>query len=468
MGERPIGKRGASPGAARGRRVRRRSVPAWRALVEALVALTPAQRAKQIARMTPADVLRFDAAFEAWYHDAQLPPDGKGWRTWLMQAGRGLGKTRAGAEWVTGLATQHQRPVRIALVGATLDEVRKVMIEGPDGLIAVGARRGRRWTPAWEPDLGRLTWPGGSVAQAYSGASPDGLRGPQHHYAWCDELAKWAAPEAAWANLQMGLRAGERPRALVTTTPRPLPLLKALAASPRTVTTRGRTTDTLNLSKEVEILVETYGGTRLGRQELDGELIEDVEGALWTRETVAACRVAAAEVPALRRVVIGVDPPAGAGTCGIVACGIGEDPATGASIGYVLGDHSVAGMAPGGWAAAVAAAAEAWEAELVVAETNQGGEMVESLLTGADCTLPVRGVWARYGKARRAEPVSALFARGKAKLAGAFADLEDQLCGMTAGGYEGPGGSPDRADAMVWAMAELMLGRKAAPRIMML
>ena len=458
----------------------RRRVPSWRELVEMLMALPPDARWREIARLTPADALRFDAAFEAWYHDAQLPPPAEGWRTWLMQAGRGLGKTRAGAEWVTALATQYRRPVRIALVGATLDEARKVMVEGPDGLLAVGRRHGPRWTPKWEPDLGRLTWPGGSVAETFSGANPDGLRGAQHHYAWCDELAKWAHPEESWAMLQMGLRAGERPRALVTTTPRPLPLLKTLAASPRTVVTRGRTADTVNLSREaIDVLVETYGGTRLGRQELDGELIEDVEGALWSRALVERCRdgmgtvtfpqgsdgsgegVRKSDCP-LRRVVVGVDPPAGAGgTCGIVACGVGED-----GTGWVLGDHSVAGLSPEGWGAAVVRAARLWEAELVVAETNQGGEMVSSVLRNVDSALPVRGARARYGKAQRAEPVSVLFARGRARFAGAFPELEDQLCGIIAGGgYEGPGRSPDRADAMVWAMAELMLGADRTVRI---
>ena len=469
----------------------RRRVPGWRELVEMLIALPPEERARQLARMSPADVLCFDAAFEAWYHDAQLPPDAPGWRTWLMQAGRGLGKTRAGAEWVTALATQYRRPVRIALAGATIEEARKVMVEGPDGLLAVGRRHGGHWTPKWEPDLGRLSWPGGSVAEIFSGANPDGLRGSQHHYAWCDELAKWAHPEESWAMLQMGLRAGERPRALVTTTPRPLPFLKALAAHRRTVTTRGRTADNVNLSREaIDVLVETYGGTRLGRQELDGELIEDVAGALWTRALVEDCRgetgtvtfaqggdrfgegVGKSDCPQsvrksdcpLRRVVIGVDPPAGTGACGIVACGLGED-----GIGYVLGDHSVEGLSPEGWAGAVARAARIWEAELVVAETNQGGAMVASVLGSADSALPVRGVRARYGKAQRAEPVSALFARGKAKFAGMFPELEDQLCGIVAGGgYEGPGRSPDRADAMVWAMAELMLGERAEPRIVML
>ena len=470
----------------------------WRELVLLLAAMTPAARIEALATMTPADLLRLDAEFDAWRHESQLPPDGAGWRTWLMLAGRGFGKTRAGSEWIHRLATQRRRPVRIALVGATIDDARKVMVEGQDGLLVVG-RRHRR-VPTWEPTLGLLRWPGGSVAEIFSGADPDGLRGPQHDYAWCDELAKWACPDATWAILKMGLRCGERPRALVTTTPRPMPLLKRLMAARRTVITRGRTDDNVTLPLDyLEEMAETYGGTRLGRQELGGELIEDVEGALWTRALVESARVApmgTVTIPhandngsqgmgtvtfphggdgsgeglgncprhcPLTRIVIGVDPPASAAgdACGIVACGRGAD-----GLGYVLGDHSVSGLSPEGWARAVVRAAEAWRADRVIVETNQGGEMVQSVLRSVDSALPVRAVKARFGKGKRAEPVAILFEAGKAKFAGVFPDLEDQLCGLTAGGgYEGPGRSPDRADAMVWAMAELMLRARREPRI---
>jgi len=250
---------------------------------------------------------------------------------------------------------------------------------------------------------------------------------------------------------------------LVTTTPKPIPLLKRLAADPATARLGGRTRDNDSLPADfVAAMTELYGGIRLGRQELDGELIEDVEGALWTREMIEISRLENRDCPSFSRVVVGVDPPASAGgdACGIVVCGLGED-----GIGYVLADCSVRGLSPEGWAREVVRAAETWEAELVVVETNQGGEMVESVLRSVDSALPVRPVRARYGKGRRAEPVSALFAKGKARLAGIFAELEDQLCGMTGSGYEGPGRSPDRADAMVWAMAELLLGERAEPRI---
>ncbi len=433
---------------------------------ELLVSLPPEEQMRIILSMRPAERLWFDACFELWAHRGQRPPDGKGWRTWLMMAGRGFGKTRAGAEWITTLASHRSRRFRIALVGATEADVRKVMVEGESGLLAVG--RYHRCIPRWEPSLGRLRWPGGSEAQVFSGAEPDGLRGPAHHFAWCDELAKWAYADETWDNLQMTLRCGERPRALVTTTPRPIPILKRIQADPRTVESGGATGDNSHLSEAfVTAMIETYGGTRLGRQEIEGRLVEDVEGALWSRALIEASRVSA---PAgggseWRRIVVGVDPPAGTGgdACGIVAVGLARD-----GLGYVLGDHSVRGLSPEGWARAVAAAAELWGADRVVAEANNGGAMVESVLRAAESGLAVKLVHAARGKAARAEPVAALFEKGRAKFAGGFPELEDELAGLTAwGGYQGPGRSPDRADAMVWALSELMLGKeRAEPRVL--
>ncbi|HEY0625461.1 MAG TPA: terminase family protein [Allosphingosinicella sp.] len=424
------------------------------------------EQMRLLRAMTPKEVLRFDASFEQWRHAGQAPPRAEGWRTWLMLAGRGYGKTRAGAEWITRLANQRLRPVRIALVGANPEEVRKVMIEGESGLLAVGDNYGCR--PRWEPGLGRLRWRGGSEACIYSGADPDSLRGPQHHYAWCDEIAKWQRPEEAWTNLQLTLRLGERPRALVTTTPRPIPLLKAIEADTALcVTTRGRTADNAHLPESfVEAMVATYGGTRLGRQELDGETLEDADGALWSRKLIERSRQSGTLARDYVRIVIGVDPPASAhgDACGIVAVGLGRD-----GIGYVIGDHTVAGRTPEGWATAVADAYALHDADRVVAEKNNGGEMVESVLRAADAGLPVRLVHASRGKAARAEPVAALFEKGKARFAGRFPELEDELAGMTAGGgYDGPGRSPDRADAMVWALTELMLKKERVFRITML
>jgi len=393
--------------------------------------------------------------------DAQLSPDGE-WRVWLAMAGRGFGKTRAGAEWLLDVAEGPGR--RIALVGATGEEARAVMVEGPSGLLAC-AEGGVR--PEWEPSLGRLTWPNGTTGWIYSAANPEALRGPEHDFAWCDEVGKWTAGEAAWDNLMFGLRRGERPQVLATTTPRATPLMRRIAALPQLVRTHGRTADNLALARSVVgHFTSLYGGTRLGRQELDGELIEDVEGSLWPRDLIEASRHGGA-LPreSLRRVVIGVDPPASAGgdACGIVVCGIDSE-----GIGHVLADATVQGLRPEGWARAVVRAAEAWDADRVVVETNQGGDMVESVLRSVDCRLPVRTARASKGKSARAEPVAAFFERGKAKFAGTFPALEDELAGMTIDGrYEGPGRSPDRADAMVWALTEL-LRERVLPRVRML
>jgi phage terminase large subunit-like protein len=430
-------------------------------VVAALAARPEAERIEAVRGLSWPAARELLARWGEWAHDGQRPPRRDDWRVWLLMAGRGFGKTRAGAEFVSACARADGK-LRIALVGATMDDVRKVMIEGESGLLNV-AREGEalRWTP----HLGELTFASGATAFAYSGANPERLRGPEHHLAWCDELAKWAYTEASWANLILGLRLGGRPRALVTTTPRPLTLLKRLSGEEGNEVNRGRTYDNLNLSEAfVANVTDLYAGTRFGRQELDGELIEEVEGSLWPREQIEAWRASLPGKESLRRVVVGVDPPAGVGgdSCGIVVCALGGD-----EVGYVLADSSVAGLRPEGWAAAVAHAAETWGADRVVAEGNQGGAMVESVLRSVESRLAVRIVHARRGKSARAEPVAGLFERGRAKFAGAFPELEDQLAGMTiAGSYEGPGRSPDRADAMVWALTELMLGpARGEPRV---
>lgn len=394
----------------------------------------------------------------------QLPPEGD-WRIWLMMAGRGFGKTRAGAEWVRAVA-EADGSARIALVGATLGEARSVMVEGPSGLLSIAPWWNR---PAFAPALRRVIWPNGAMAILFGAAEPDSLRGPQFSHGWADEIAKWPSGEAAWDNMMMGLRLGGRPRILATTTPRPVPLVKRLVARHDVMVTRGRTADNVAHLADgfVEAMLQSYGGTRLGRQELDGELIEDVEGALWTRDLIERCR--AAYVPAvakdatLSRVVVAVDPPASAhgDACGIVVAGIGGDGRA-----YVIADASVAGMHPEGWARAVAAAALAHGADRVIAEANNGGAMVESVLRAADAGLPVRLVHASRGKVARAEPVAALYEAGRVAHRGAFPALEDEMCGLIAGGgYAGPGRSPDRADALVWALTELLLGKRGEARV---
>jgi phage terminase large subunit-like protein len=394
-----------------------------------------------------------------FFADQRQLPVGDDWHCWMILAGRGFGKTRAGAEWVHHLVKSHGA-IRIALVGATIDEARAIMVEGASGVMNIRPAADR---PKWEASRGRLRWPNGAEAFLYSGERPDKLRGPEHHFAWCDELAKWAWPQETWDMLQLGLRQGDRPRSLITTTPRPIALLRRLVAQDGVTTVRGRMEDNPFLPAIFRNrMIEEHGGTRFGRQELGGELIDDLAGALWTRDQIEACRVAHA--PSLKRTVIGVDPPAGIGrdACGIVVVGLGCDDRA-----YVLADCSVHGATPEGWARAVVIAADVWRADRVVAEANQGGAMVGATLRAVDAHLPIKLVHASTGKVARAEPVQALYSSGKAHHVGAFPALEDELCGLiTGGGYEGPGRSPDRADALVWAMTELMLGKgRVVPRV---
>ena len=394
-----------------------------------------------------------------WYgfeNDGQREPQGN-WRVWLIQAGRGFGKTRAGAEWVSEVA-RTLPGARIALVAATMADGQRVMIEGASGLIAVA----RDHEPVrWIRERRELRFASGAVATLYSAEAGEELRGPEHHVAWCDELAKWRRGEAAWDNLMMGMRLGEQPRVVVTTTPRANAVMRRIKAAPGVAETFGRTRDNPHLPDNfVAAMLATYGGTRLGRQELDGELIEDVEGALWTRALVERCRVDAGSIGKPVRVIIGVDPPATAhgDACGIVVAALLRDGRL-----VVVEDASVENPPPHVWAQAVAMAAARWGADRVVAESNMGGEMVEGTLRQADVTLPVVPVHASVGKARRAEPVAIAYERGDVVHAGVFTALEDQLCGLqVGGGYAGPGRSPDRADACVWALAALLEGRRKA------
>jgi phage terminase large subunit-like protein len=428
----------------------------------ALKNASPELQSRAVHGMSVADLLKLDVDFETWAHENQLPPTSEGWRVWLMLAGRGFGKTRAGAEWIFGLA--NARPgVRVAVVGASIADARSIMVEGVSGLVTVA--RNRRRKLEWEPSLGRLRWPNGSVAELFSGDHADGLRGPEHDFAWCDELAKWREAEESWVNLQFGLRRGSRPRALITTTPRPLELFRRIQEDPWTVKTSGSTRDNINLDERViEILTATYGETRIGAQELDGKLLQDVEGALWTRAVIEKARVAPFADGEFDRIVIGVDPPAGVGE-GSDACGIVVAGSRGEGL-YVLEDATVRGLSPEGWASRVAAAAARWGTAQVIAEANNGGAMVASVLKAADFALKVRLVHASRGKSARAEPIALKFETGKAFFAGEFPALETELGGMIAGGgYEGPGRSPDRADAMVWAMTALSETRSGVPRV---
>jgi phage terminase large subunit-like protein len=442
-------------------------IPEW---LDELVHL-PEELQLRLIRRAPAPIVRAFREEWSWQvHGEQKEPEGN-WRVWLVMAGRGFGKTRVGAEWISARARQNPR-ARIALAGATVDDVVKVMIEGDSGLKAV-ARTGE--TVRWQPSKGVLRFSSGALGFVYSGERPNRLRGPQHDFAWCDEIASWTRAEEAWDNLLLGLRLGERPRAVVTTTPRPRPLIKRIRGAERTAHSSGRSDENVHLAADWhEGMRRLYAGTRLGRQELEGLLVEEAEGALFGRDLLERSRAELGEAAAggpgwekrrfFSRIVVGIDPPGSVrgDACGIVAAGLSED-----GTGYVLGDHTVSGRTPESWAAAAAEAAAWWQADRVVAEANQGGSMVESVLRAADRDLPLKLVHASDSKGARAEPVSTLFERGRVRLAGRFPELEDELAGFSgSGGWEGEGRSPDRADAMIWAVAELMLGKpRPGPRV---
>ncbi|WP_229232743.1 DNA-packaging protein [Sinomonas cyclohexanicum] len=380
----------------------------------------------------------------------QLPPPGD-WLVWAIIAGRGFGKTRTGAEATIERALA-EPGVRIALVGRTPADVRDVMIEGESGIIACSPEGMR---PLYEPSKRRLTWPNGSTAFAYSAEVPSQLRGPQHGFAWCDELSSWSdarkgdAVDTAWSNLTLGLRLGSDTRCVVTTTPKPNALTKAILGRASTVVTRGSTYDNLaNMAPAFrEQVLAAYEGTRIGRQELNGELLEDVEGALWTLAMLEEARLMGA-MPDLERVVVAVDPSGGGDEQGIVAAGKGVD-----GLFYVLADRSCR-LSPNGWARRAVQAFHEFAADRVVAEKNYGGSMVESTIRTVAADVPVTMVTATRGKVQRAEPIAALYEQARVRHVGLFPELEEQLTSWT----PASGGSPDRLDALVWALTDLSRG----------
>lgn len=406
-------------------------------------------------------------------HAAQVAPAGA-WRIWLMMGGRGAGKTRAGAEWVRALIESGEAK-RIALVGPTLHDVREVMIGGPSGLLAV-ASEGMR--PTYEISRRRLVWPktgpcAGAVAFAFSAEDPDSLRGPQFDSAWCDEIGAWARDMETWQTLAFGMRLGEDPRIVVTTTPRPRALVKLLAEKAEAgrggvVLTQASTrANAANLAPEfVSALEEDYGGTLVGRQELDGELIEDIPGAMFSRAQIEASRARWEDVDGFDRVVVGVDPPVGASVrsdaCGIVVAGLKD------GVVFVLADATVRGMRPGEWAERAVAAALAYGAGVIVAEANQGGELVREVLReAAKGRVKVKLEHARASKRDRAIPVSLQYEQGRVRHVRVLKELEDELCTFGVEQSAGPGRrarSPDRVDALVWAVLELR-AKPVRPRV---
>lgn len=408
-------------------------------------------------------------------HEYQLPPSGD-WTTWLILGGRGAGKTRAGAEFIRALVagdgavttandneicqTARKAPSRaIALVAETYADAREVMIDGPSGICAVASDVSR---PAYEASRRRLVWPNGAVAYCFSAEDPDGIRGYQFDAAWSDELCKWRYPDETWSNLQLALRLGDKPRQIATTTPRPMALLKRLMAAETTVMTRAATYENrAHLSDAFfSEIAAAYEGTALGRQELLGEMIDEVAGALWTWNMIEAARISAA--PSLARIVVAVDPPTTSGPdadeCGILVAGATD--VLGERVAYVLADWSAAGLSPRQWAEKTVAAFHEFEADRIVVEVNQGGDMAKTVIAQVDAGAPVRGVYATRGKRTRAEPIAALYERGRVRHVGAYPALEDQMTSYTGDPRQG---SPDRLDALVWALTDLML-KPSAPR----
>ena len=402
--------------------------------------------------------------WQLWARDDQIPPEGD-WSVWLLLGGRGAGKTRAGAEWVKGMAMGyppfcHRSVGRIALVGETYADVRDVMIEGVSGILSVHNKDER---PEWKKTQRQLVWKNGAIAQAFSAEDPDALRGPQFDVAWSDEICKWRYGEETWDMLQFGLRLGERPRQVATTTPRPVALLRRLLASPKTAVSKASTAaNAANLAPGfLDAVVERYGGSRLGRQELDGELIEDREDALWQRDLIE--RLTVKKPSALQRVVVAIDPPTTAhkksDACGIVVAGIDE-----AGIGFVLEDGTVREATPSEWATKAIALYHRFAADLLVAEVNQGGDMVATIVHQLDSTVPVKAVRAARGKYVRAEPVAALYEQARVRHVGGLSKLEDEMCDFGLDGLSSKR-SPDRMDALVWALSELMLKPSSDPKV---
>lgn len=410
-----------------------------------------------------ATVLQYTWTF--WARRNQLPPPGN-WLAWLILAGRGFGKTRSGAEWVRDLV-ENKKYGRIALVAEDSGDARDVMVEGESGLIAVCPPWNR---PIYEPSKRRITWPNGARATIFSAEDPEALRGPQHDAAWLDELCKWRYQQETWDQLQFGLRLGKRPVQCITTTPKPTPLLKEIVARKSTFITKGHTYDNLaNLAETFrEAIVSRYEGTRLGRQELSAEILDDNPNALFTESDISGARIKKSELPNdMSKTVIAVDPPTTGNEksdeCGIIACSRDSTNLNSCHF-YVEGDYSVQGRKPEGWARAAIAAYYRHNANYIVAEVNQGGDMVESVIKNVDPLVRIVKVRASRGKWVRAEPIAALYEQRRVHHVGTFKELEDQMCDFDPSGTV-EGKSPDRMDALVWGIAELSGRKQGSPQL---
>lgn len=409
-----------------------------------------------------ADALLHDWSY--WARPEQLEPDGDWWVTWLYMGGRGAGKTRTGAEWIRESVKAGVRS--LGMIGSTTDDVRSVMIEGISGLLTTSYAGDRdkygrpMGIPDFQPSKRRLVYENGAVVKYYSAEEPERLRGPQHERVWCDEVGAWQYAQETWDMMLFGLRVGEAPRVMATTTPRPIPLIKSIVREGTTVKTHSTTNkNRANLAPSfLKTIVGKFQGTRLGRQELEGELLEDIPGALFTRANIEKNRVTKDRLPAFKRIVVAVDPSGagsdedtGANEIGIVVAALGTDDKC-----YCLRDATLLGS-PRTWAAVAVALFGEFGADCIVAEINYGGHMVDFVIRAIDPRIPYKPVTATRGKMVRAEPISTLAEQNRVKWVGAFPLLEDELCSFTQNGYVG-GGSPNRGDAFIWAATELMLG----------
>ena len=396
--------------------------------------------------------LKYNWNFRARYE--QLPPSGD-WTFWLVNAGRGFGKTRTGAEWI--IDQIRKGFTKIGLIGSTASSVRDIMVEGDSGILTISRPDFR---PLYEPSKRKLTWPNGAIALTYSAEEPNRLRGPQFEKIWADELAVWKYPEA-WDMAKLSLRLGRKPQAVITTTPKPKRVLKELINDKDCVVTGGSTYDNIqNLAESFyKTIVDKYEGTTLGQQEIYAVLLEELPDALWQRSTIANSRVSEIDINKLVRIVVGIDP---AGTSketsaetGIMVCGIDSN-----GEGYVIADLSCR-KRPEGWASKGIGAYHTYKADRIVAEVNFGGDMVKSVIRNVDPNVSYKSVNASRGKRVRAEPISALYEQGRIHHVGTFKDLEDQMCNFTPETKI----SPDRVDALVWCFTELILHRTSPGRI---
>lgn len=432
---------------------------------DSLRALSDGKVQEALKQLTPEQAQELQHDWSFWARTDQLEPSGK-WNTWVALAGRGWGKTRAGAEWVRHRIKMGDRIVHC--VAPTKGDVRRVMVEGDSGLLNVCHKSDKTYRkadmgyPVWSPTNNSMTWANGAKAVFFSAEDPERLRGPQAYSAWCDELCAWRNAQDTWDMMQFGLRLGKRPIVFVTTTPKTTKLLRSILDDEKTHVSTGSTFDnSANLADTFLTAVKkTYEGTRLGRQELYAEILDEASGALWNRKLLAECEVDKDDVPQLNRIVVAIDPAISNNTdsdmTGIIVAGVDVN-----GTAYVLEDHT-GNYSPQAWASKAVELYREHMADRIVAEKNQGGDMVRHTLHTEDETLPIRLVHASRGKMARAEPVSALYEQGRVKHVRGLNDLEDQMVQWEPLGSIG---SPDRLDACVWAITDLSLNGYAKPQL---